>query len=151
MKVIKFVGVLFISILAIGCVNIVDQLPPYKYIRSTQLAPQSGPIEIDYKAQECIIEFRNQPKLSIVIGDNYAKKYLDVLNVELEYPDVYSCDWLTINYTEDPLKLILTFTENTTDYHRFVDIECNAPSRATEFREYALVIQSPKCDDDNIE
>lgn len=27
MKVIKFVGVLFISILAIGCVNIVDQLP----------------------------------------------------------------------------------------------------------------------------
>ena len=147
MKVIKVVTILLISILSINCGNIVDPVHDYKYIHSTQLAPQSGPIEIDHKAQVCTIEFRNQPRLSIVLGDNYAKRYFDTLNVELEYPDMYSYDWLTINYTEDPLKLTLTFTENSTNYHRFVDIECHAPTRATESREYAIVIQSPKCDD----
>lgn len=147
MKVINFVSILFISILSISCDNIVDPIPDYKYIRSTQLAPQSGPIEIDYKAQEYTIEFRNQPRLSIVLGDNYAKQHLDTLDVELEYPDMYSHDWLIIDYTEDPLKLALIFAENTTNYHRFVDLECHAPTRTAENREYAIVIQSPKCDD----
>lgn len=122
-----------------SCGNITDPLPDWKYIHTWQLTPRIGPIEIDYKAQDYILEFRNQPGLIITIKDDFAK-----LTAELEYPNSYSCDWLTINYSEDPLMLTLSFTENTTENIRWVDIECHAPTKAVEDREYTLIRQYPK-------